>query len=300
MIKTLSGKNLHWFHIPQVSGEDVISLEKALGVRRLEGRNLGAPIQRPRVHVFADYTEIVTRWPIFSADDRQIHAAEVVFVLTKHALATVVFGRINSLDQLFDSKGRAIVDDSTLRPADAFVVLFQNLLDHIPAMVDHLVTDVENVEKMLFKNNEATLIIELARLEKNCVDFKKHLTPLRGSLLALSKKSSLFDSEAGLLIDLITDEIDHLLETIETQANVLHIIREANASVATMALNREISILTIFNTMLTVLVIGSALAVEFPELIPFHGHPLGLWINIGILFAIVGGVLFFLKKRRFL
>lgn len=300
MIKTLSGKNLHWFHVPQISADDIVSLEKALGLKRLEGRSLGAPIQRPRVHVFPEYTEIVTRWPIFSPEDRQIHAAEVVFILSKHAIATVVFGRINSLDQLFDTKGQAIVDDSTLRPGDAFVVLFQNLLDHIPAMVDHLVTDVENIEKMLFKNNESSLIIELARLQKNCVDFKKHLAPLKGSLLSMQKKSSLFDSETGLLIDLIIDEIEHLLETIDTQANVLYIVREANASVATLALNREISILTILNTMLTVLVIGSALAVEFPELIPFHGHPFGLWINIAVLFAIVGGVLFFLKKKRYI
>ncbi|WP_319521944.1 magnesium/cobalt transporter CorA [uncultured Desulfosarcina sp.] len=256
---------------------------------------------RPKSEVFDDYMFVVLKMLHYNTDEESIASEQISLILGENILISFqeapgdVFDPVR--DRIRKGKGRIRgygCDYLAYALIDAIV-------DHYFVILDHVGRRLEQMEESIDDHPDASLLDEIHAVRRELIYLRKQVWPLRDIISLLLKEESPFFSDATRLF--IRDVYDHTIQTIDTIESfrdILSGLQDLYLSIISNRMNEVMKVLTVIATIfIPVTFIAGIYGMNFthmPELDWRWGYPL-FWV---VVVALVGGMIFFFRKKRWL
>jgi len=281
---------------------DVQTVEKLgamLDVHPLSLEDVMNAQQRPKAESYDDYLFIVLKMIRYDQNSSKLDMEQVSFILGKGYVLTFqekegdVFDPIR--ERIRSGKGR-------VRRAGADYLayaLIDIVVDHYFLALEGIGDELEEMEDQLVANPKADFLATIHEKRRLMVNLRKAVWPLRELVSAMERSDSgLISRETAPFLRDVYDHIIQIIDTVETQRDVLTGVLDVYLSTVSNRMNEVMKVLTIIATLFIPLTFVTGIyGMNFkymPELEWRFSYP-AVWA--GMVATVVGMFVYFRKKR---
>ncbi|MCX5751115.1 MAG: magnesium/cobalt transporter CorA [Candidatus Saganbacteria bacterium] len=298
--KSLPG--ITWIDIKDVGTQE--SIEKiceCYQLHQLVRESLIEHDKRPKIEDHGDYLFIVIDTLVFSEEKEVLVIEPVYIVIGANYVITVRDSGI--ADTILDPvKKRIRGEGSRLRKSGADYLAYRiidALVDYYFKLLEKYGESVEMVEWEIFNHDEKDFLLHIQKLRKDLLFMRESIWPLREVLNSLQRgESRLINPETRVYMRDVYDHTVQIMETLETNRDVISSMLEIYFSTINSKLNETMKVLTIISTIFIPLTfISSIYGMNFhymPELNWKYGY-LTVW---GLMVGVVVIMLSYFKRKR--
>ncbi|MBD3281513.1 hypothetical protein GF391_02085 [Candidatus Uhrbacteria bacterium] len=279
-------------------------LKDKFGFAEIDLKDVGPPIQSPKIVYRADYVFMVLQYPIFDKKTGRIHTAEIDFFIMDNRLVTVDVNEVPALQQLYKEMtvSKNLTKEAQTIP-HLLYMLINSLIENTYPILRLMSGDIEEIEDTMFDNFGRNFIKNLLRVKTNIVRSRQSLQghdeimrKLRAHFDKYYKKHKKLDAYYGQLIDDTSDIKNRLLLKKET-IDALH---ETYQSLTEYRTNEIVKNLTIVSFIVFPLTLLAGVFGMNAINMPLVDHPWGFWIIVGIMLAGCTSMLAFFKYKKWM
>lgn len=304
-IQSLSHDGLTWTDIRKPTAEDIGYLRQQYPFfHPLDLEDCLSKIERPKIDEYENYLFIVMHFPVFDQRTRRLARSEVDAFVGRGFLVTVSDGTLKPLVEDFSDcqKDEGIQRQFMSRGSYYLLyTLIDGLVDYCFPILDKENQNIESIEERIFEGNAKQIVREISIIRRNLINFRRTIKPQMKVIASLERKD--WEFLRGDLDVYWGDVSDHTLqiwERLEDLWDVIEGLSETIESLTSHRINEVMKILTIFSViMLPLSVISGIYGMNIRQL-PMASHPLSFVIIIGIMAAIVVGMLVYFKREGWL
>jgi magnesium transporter len=254
--------------------------------------------QRPKSEEYDDYL-FFTMKMLYRIDNSGIDYEQISFVLGKDFL--ICFQEKEG--DLFDGfRERIRLDQGKVRKKQADYLLYRLIdiiVDNYYNVLDRIGDLIEETEDIAYENPSNHTFQEIQSLKKELIFLRKALYPLREGLSKIVKGESDFIQEENLryFAD-IYDHVAHLIDSLDTYKDLTSSLLDIHINAMNARLNEVIKVLTVISTIfmpLTFIVGVYGMNFHFMPEIKWYWGYYSVW---GVMIAIVIGMLYFFKRKK--
>src|SRR6266511_4211001 len=294
-VAELSANGLTWIHLdPPVDPEAVNELRARFGWHPLDVEDVLSKRQRPKIDDYADegYLFGVLHFPAYDKSVQRLNAGELDFFLGPDYLVTIpnvellpvtrLFSRVQEderfREQLFGKgSGRLLYEVLD----DLFDYCFP-ILDKIAYKLDSVEDDIED------------------RRSEEIVTYRKIIKPQRPALRLLERRIERFlPEELDLYFDDLVDASERIWDLLDNYKEVVEALESTNESVISHRQNDVLRILTVFSVIILPLTLISGIF-GMNVLFPGEATPEAFWVIVGLMVAVIAGMVAFFHYKRWL
>jgi len=298
-------KNLTWIDITDPSHSDIDYL-RSLDFHPVVLNELKYPTLRPKVEQYDNYLYMVLHFPIYHPKEKTSKSMEVDFLITKYALITVRYGKIQPLQEFWKKCENGNTEpDFYNSSASLLYYMIQELNKFSFRQMDHITEKVEKLEKEIFgtrrPQNEEKLVQDISVVRRDVLDFRRTIKPQDTILNSLRIRGVEFFGRITepYFNDIIGDHM-RVWEQLDSHKETIESLQQANDSMVSNRTNRIMKIITLFAVIVFPLTLLAALFGMNTHFMPIVGMKHDFWIILGIM--VVGTILMLIlfKKKRWL
>lgn len=274
-------------------------LKNEYNLNDIDLKDVGPPIQSPKIAHRQDYTFMVLQYPILDKETGRIHTAEIDFFITADKLITVDINEVSALQQFY----KEVEPANTSTIPHLLYFLLNTLIENTYPLFRVMSNDIEEIEDTMFDNYSRAFIKNLLRVKTNIVRSRQSLQghdeimrKLRVYFDSYYKKHKKLDVFYGQLIDDTSDIKNRLLLKKET-IDALH---ETYQSLTEYRTNEIVKTLTIVSFIVFPLTLLAGVFGMNAINMPLVDHPYGFWIIVGIMFTGCAIMLTFFKYKKWM
>jgi magnesium transporter len=168
-------------------------------------------------------------------------------------------------------------------------------------MLVHVSTDIDEVEKDLFKPDQQGTIMEVLRIKTNIVNIRKAMQGLKRVIRELvSRGPRVIPIIRRKGFEDIVERSKEFWDTVELQRDTINALHETHASLIENRTNDIIKTLTMFSVIIFPMTLVATMFAMDVGGIPYKNDPLGFLFVVGVLVLIAVGMFAFFKKRRWI
>jgi len=258
-------------------------------------------LQYPKVESYGDYLYIVLHRIDFDAPEHCFQTHDVDFFLSPGYLVTIHMGDARSIQQISDVCAR-----NSRALGEGTAALMHRIID---SMVDNYRPEIEELGDRLDALEEQVFDANVTNLTKDILDFKKDVSSLRR---VVQPQRDVVGRLARREFEVIDEQIayrfrdvhDHLVrladESMFFQDRITSLL-DANLAIVSNQLNSIMKILTIIATVFMPLTFVTGLYGMNVDLPHFGlGGVTMFWALMVVMMAIVGGMLFYFHREKWL
>lgn len=271
--------NLHPLHI-----EDARSEEE--GVKVDSGLNYTFAVFKP-VSLRPDPDCPGEKMPVFSTID--------VFV-GKDFFITIVDSECTATNEALD---RARRDGDDEHPARLLYLIVDTIVDRYFPAIDYFDERIDSLEDAVFDHPSPEILSEVFSIKRELIDLRRVLVNTRDACLHLQRDPNTpIDQEHQLYIRDTYDHVVRLLDSVETQRDLLNNTLDIYLSSVSNRTNEVMKVLTVLGTIaIPVLAISGIYGMNLKGL-PFEESPHGaLYVSL-MMFACTAVLLYILRRMR--
>jgi len=256
---------------------------------------------RPKSEVFDDYLFVVLKMLRYDTDEKSVTSEQISLILGENILISFqeaagdVFEPVR--DRIRKGKGR-------IRGCGCDYLayaLIDAIVDHYFVILDHVGRRLEQLEEGIDDHPDAGLLDEIHAVRRELIYLRKQVWPLRDIIsLLLKEESSFFSDTTRLFIRDVYDHTIQTIDTIESFRDILSGLQDLYLSIISNRMNEVMKVLTVIATIfIPVTFFAGIYGMNFqhmPELGWRWGYPL-FWV---VVIALVAGMIFFFRKKRWL
>lgn len=306
-LEQITWKDLTWLHIVKPTPRETEYLAQHYPFHPLNLDDVTSKIQRPKIDEYKDHLFIVLHFPFFNPDTRVITSSEMdIFIGNNYVVTIDCTGNLKTLNNFFKTiQSSEDAQQGNMSHGSGYLAyrVVDRMVDYCFPIVDKLIDQIENIEDNMFANRAGVTIKEISLLRHNIISFRRIIWPVRAVISCLEAKIQRFTdvSLEAYFGDLI-DHIEKIWDAIDEYKEIIEGLNATHDSLASDRINSVLRILTILATIGTVLtVIASFYGMNIP--LPgggTEGYPF-VWVFVlVIMLFIIGGMLFYFKRKRFL
>lgn len=305
-MQTIKIKNLAWVDVVDPKKEDIEYLKKNFDFHPLVLNELTVPTLRPKVENYDHYLFMVLHFPIYHPKEKTSKSMEIDFLITKNALITVRYGKI---EPLHDFWKKCEAKDIDPRFGETTASLLYCMIDELNKFslrqIDHITRKIDSVEKEIFGSKdtrkEEKIVEEISIIRRDILDFRRTLKPQ--NIIFESLKTRGFEFFGKYCEPYFTDIIgDHMRvwNLLENNKETIESLQEANDSLLSNRTNRIIKIITLFAVIVFPLTLIAAIFGMNTNYLPIVGAQHDFWIVTGLM--IIGTIFMvaFFKTKKWL
>lgn len=306
-IQEIKYQNLRWINILNPKQEEIEYLRQNFNFHPLDLEDCVTPTQRPKIDEYEKYHFMVLLFPIYDRKKREIISEEVHFFISDSYLITIHNNALEPLSDFFHlcQNSQEIRKKYFIGTAEKILYyVLEKLLMSIYPMLDHIILDINNIEKEIFAGEEKQMVKEILIIRRNITDFRKIMQAHKKTLQKLA--TGLQESDLFLIQKTdpyYNDLIDHTKEiwdALEGYKEAIEALQETNESLISNRINEIMKTLTVISvTMLPITLIASLFGMN-TDYLPFKEHPFGFWIVLTITMIVIGSLIFTLKKKKWI
>lgn len=298
-------KNLTWIDINDPKQSDMDYL-KSLNFYPAVLNELRYPTLRPKVEQYDNYLYMVLHFPIYHPREKTSKSVEIDFLITKYALVTVRYGKIQSLQE-FWNKCKNYETEINLQNSTASLLycMLQEMNNFSLRQIDHITQKVEKLEKEIFGEGnhkyEEKIVQNISIIRRDILDFRRTIKPHDTILNSLKTHGMDFFGKATkpYFNDIIGDHM-RVWELLDNHKETIESLQEANDSMLSNKTNKTVKTLTILTSIIFSLTLLATLFSTNARYIPIIGAKHDFWIIAGIMAIAALIMLWYYKKKRWL
>ena len=296
----LHSKYQIWIDLEDPTSEELSQIQEMFLIDTNILKQYSSGLKKPQIRVLKNYTFTLLLSIKFKTL-QTIETEAVYMFIGKNWLITIHSSQSNlkqKIDQIFEND-KEVIESS-------IDILYYNLLTKIVEEYEQVLTAIEiamtDLEEKSLYNPSKKILVNLEGLSRQLIILRRYFWKIReifNFLLYLEKETEKEKEEHAKYLRIIYDNINELLDLIESHKDTINSIRELYIAYVSLQMNDTIKTLTIFSVILLPLTfITGFYGMNGINLNNFFTVPSGLslvLITMGIIIAVL--IIFFRKKQ---
>jgi magnesium transporter len=296
----VKGNMVKWINVEGVHNTALIEkIGRIYNIHPLTQEDIVTLDQRPKFEEFDNYVLSILKMIMY---DEKVRAEQLSLILLKDTVISFqepgggdAFDIIRT--RLRQAKGRV----RKLGADYLFYALMDAVVDYYFHTIEMIGDNVAKIEEGIIKEPKQESLLELYRLKREVMFLRKQVWPLRDTISNLLRAESEFITPNTLIFfrDL-QDHTTRIIDTVETYRDLLSGIMDIYLSTNANRLNEVMKVLTIMSSIfIPVTFIAGVYGMNFefmPELKSPYGYAI-VWI---VMLAVIGGLVIYFKKKKWM
>jgi magnesium transporter len=304
----LSANGLTWIHLDAPDPEVAAELAERAGWHPLDVEDVLSKRQRPKVDEYPDYLFGVLHFPFYDKAVQRLNAAELDFFVGQDYLVTLPTVELLPVSRLL----QRCMDDEELRESlfskgSGYLLyhVLDDLFDYCFPILDKIGFKLDSIEDDVFEGRSEEVVRDISNVKQEIISYRKIVKPQRPALRLLERRIERFlPEQLELYFDDLVDASERIWDVLDNYKEVSEALESTNEQVLSHRFNDVLRILTVFSIVfLPATLIASLWGMNVG--LPGGGDPasastLEFWIIIGASVALIGGLLAFFRRKRWL
>ncbi len=298
----LHQSGLTWVHLSAPTADEAQQLQTRYGWHPLDLEDVLSKRQRPKIDEYPDYLFGILHFPVYDKVVQRLNAGELDVFLGPDYLVTLPAVELLPVTRLF----RRCADDAELRESlfckgSGYLLyhVLDDLFDYCFPILDKIGHKLDTVEDEMFEGRSEEVVRDISNVKQEIISYRKIIKPERATLRILERKTQRFlPEELEVYFDDIVDASERIWDLLDNYKEVVEGLESTNESVISHRQNDILRLLTVFSVVLLPLTVISGILgmnVDFPG----FGTREAWWVVVGIMIAVVGGLLGYFRYRKF-
>ena len=296
----LQSKYRIWVDLEDPTSEELSQIQEIFLIDTNILKQYSSGLKKPQIRVLKNFTFTLLLSIKFKTL-QTIETGAIYMFIGKNWLITIHSSQSNlkqKIDQIFEND-KEVIESS-------IDILYYNILTKIVEEYEQVLTAIEiamtDLEEKSLYNPSKKILVNLEGLSRQLIILRRYFWKIReifNFLLYLEKETEKEKEEHAKYLRIIYDNINELLDLIESHKDTINSIRELYIAYVSLQMNDTIKTLTIFSVILLPLTfITGFYGMNGINLNNFFTVPSGLslvLITMGIIIAVL--IIFFRKKQ---
>ncbi len=309
-VESLTWGDLTWINIERPTERETEYLAQNYPFHHLDLDDCLSRIQRPKIDEYKDYLFLVFHFPVFNLEARVTTPSQVSVFIGEKYLITLHKGKLKPLVKLFrecqiDEESRQ--ENFNRGPSYLLYRIIDRLVDYCLPILNKIVDNIEHTEDDIFSDRRMPRTIEeISILRRDVISFRRIIWPMRAVIGSMEPKVRRFtQTDLAVYFGDTVDHVDKIWDALDEYKEVIEGLNATYDSLAGNRTNETIRILTIIATILLPITVvssiyGMNIPLPFQELPPFQGSSYSILFVFLIMLAIIGGMLYFFHRKRWI
>ncbi|MBI2047710.1 MAG: magnesium transporter CorA family protein [Parcubacteria group bacterium] len=300
----VSSRHVTWTDIENPKDSDIFLLSKKHLIHPLAARELLSVTYRPKLENYDEHLYLVLHFPVLDARSRGILSREIDFVIFPYNLITIHYEDIAQLDEFQEMlAAHEAIRERTFGYSSAHLLyrIISLLFAISRKETEEISGRIKDVEEKVFTGAQDKVLMEIALLRRDLLNFQKSLKPQQSVLESLEEHGKrFFGAEAQPYFTDIKGEYLQVWNTVDNMRETLDTLYETNISLLSANTNEVIKILTIFTVLLMPLsLITFIYSMDIPW-IPLRTHPNAFWLILGVMILLSFLMYKYFKQKKWI
>ena len=302
-LQSLTWGGLTWVNIEGPTEKETEYLAQNYPFHPLDLDDCLSRIQRPKIDEYKDYLFLVFHFPVFSKEARLTTPSQLSVFIGENYLITLHKGELKPLVKLF--KECQIEEESRqehFNDGSGYLLyrIIDRLVDYCLPISNKMLDNIEDVEDRIFSNRRRSQIREISTLRRDIISFRRIIWPMRAVIGSLEPKIRRFTkADLAVYFGDTVDHLDKIWDALDEYKEIIEGLNDTHDSLASNRTNEIIRILTVAATILIpITLVASIWGMNIP--LPFQNSPYSLLYVALIMIGIVGGMLYFFRRRHWI
>jgi len=302
-LESLTWGDLTWVNIERPTEKETEYLAQNYPFHTLDLDDCLSRIQRPKIDEYKDYLFLVLHFPVFSKEARVTTSSQVSVFIGQNYLITLHKGELKPLVKLF--KECQIDEESrqeNFSQGSSYLLyrIIDRLVDYCLPISNKILDNIEDVEDRIFSDRMRGAIKEIATLRRDVISFRRIIWPMRAVIGSLEPKVRRFTkTDLAVYFGDMVDHVDKIWDALDEYKEIIEGLNDTHDSLANNRTNEVMRILTIVATIFfPITLVASIWGMNIS--LPFQQSSYSLLYIILIMVGIIGGMLYFFRRQRWI
>ena len=303
-VDSLTWGDLTWVNIEGPTERETEYLAQNYPFHPLDLDDCLSRIQRPKIDEYKDYLFLVFHFPVFNKEARVTTRSQVSVFIGERYIITLHRGELKPLVKLFrecqiDEESR----QENFSQGSGYLLyrIIDRLVDYCLPILNKIGSNIEDIEDDIFSSGVRGTVREISALRRDVISFRRTIWPMRAVVGSLEPKiRRLTKMDLAVYFGDMVDHVDKIWDGLDEYKEIIEGLNDTYDSLASNRTNEVMRMLTIIATiLLPITVVASIFGMNIP-LGPFGGSSFSFLYVLLIMLAIVGGMLYFFHRKRWI
>ena len=304
---TITWGKLSWVYIEKPTRGEIDYLAQHYSFHPLDLDDVLSRVQRPKIDEYEDYLFMVLHFPVFNKESRATTPSEVDIFISENYLVTVhCAGDMKPLSKFFKDcyiHERTRQDNMSRGSGYLLYQVLDRLVNYCFPILNKVTENLERVEDEIFRKPTPETVQEIALLRRDIISFRRIIHPQITVVESLERgKHPFLKEEQEVYFGDIADHIRRIWDGLEDCKEVVEVLTDTSNWLTSHRIQEIMRILTIAMAImapLTVLTGFYGMNIHLPGGVD-RGSLLPFIVLLVILLAIIGVMLYFFRRRRWI
>ena len=304
-VEEIAGEGLRWVKIERPSQLEWGWLEEHYEFHALDLEDVLSRNQRPKIDEYPDYLFIVLHFPVFDPAVGRLNAGELDIFVGPDFLITIPNQPLQPVEYLFERcRQNEKLREQIFSKGSGYLLyrIVDDSFDYCFPMLRKIGNKLDALEDDIFEGRSDEVVRDISNVKQEIINFRKVIRPQRTVLRDLENVKQRFlapDIDLEIYFDDVVDAHERIWDMLENYKEVIEGLESTNESVISHNLNDILRVLTSISVVILPLtLIASVMGMN--SWVPFEGNEVGFFTVLGVMAAILIGMVAFFKSRRWL
>jgi magnesium transporter len=307
-VEVIEEHGLRWINIERPRPVDRAWLEEHFDFHALDYEDVFSRNQRPKIDEYDGYLFIVLHFPRFDKNVGRLNAAELDLFVGPDFLITLPNEPIDPVEYLFERcRTREDLREQLFSKGPGYLLykIVDEAVDASFPMLRKMGNKLERIEDEVFEGSSQDVVRDISNVKQEIINFRKIVRPQRAVFGDLERTKQRYIAEdLDVYFDDIVDASERIWQMLEGFKETVEALEMTNESVISHRVNDVLRFLTAFSVVILPLtLIASVFGMNVG--LPGGGDPgdgasVAFWAILGVMFAVLVGMLAFFRRRGWL
>jgi magnesium transporter len=294
--------DLTWVHLAAPTADEASGLAERFGWHPLDLEDVLSKRQRPKIDEYPEYLFGVLHFPVYDKTVQRLNAGELDFFVGLGHLVTLPTVELLPVTRLFQRCSEdAELRESLFGKGSGYLLyhVLDDLFDYCFPILDKIGHKLDTIEDEMFEGRSEEVVRDISNVKQEIISYRKIIKPERATLRVLERHTRRFlPEELEVYFDDIVDASERVWDLLDNYKEVVEGLESTNESVISHRQSAILRVLTVFSVVLLPLTLITGL---FGMNVHFPGFDTseGFWAIVGIMIAVVAGLVGFFRYKRF-
>jgi magnesium transporter len=302
-VEIVETPGLRWINIERPRTVDQAWLEERFEFHPLDYEDVFSRNQRPKVDEYDDYLFVVLHFPRYDKTVARLNAAELDLFIGPDYLITLPNEPLQPVEYLFERcRTNEELRDQLFSKGPGYLLykIVDDCVDASFPMLRKMGNKLERVEEDIFEGNSTEVVRDISNVKQEIINFRKVIRPQRAALRDLERtKQRYIADDLDIYFDDIVDASERIWDMLENYKEVVEALESTNESAISHRVNEILQLLTVFSVLLLPLTLVASIF-GMNVSIPGERSSGAFWIIIVVMLSILGSMLVYFRRRRWL
>ncbi len=302
-VEIVEAPGLRWMNIERPRPADLAWLQEHFEFHALDYEDVVSRNQRPKVDEYDDYLFIVLHFPRYDKQVGRLNAAEVDLFVGPDYLITIQNEPLQPIEYLFERcRTNEELRESLFSKGPGYLLykIVDDLVDSSFPMLRKMGNKLERIEEEIFDGNSAEIVRDISNVKQEIINFRKIVRPQRSAFVDLERnKARYIADDLEIYFEDINDASERVWDMLENYKEVVEALEDTNESSIAHRTNETFRVLTAISVIVLPLTLVASIW-GMNVHVPGQGDKLAFYLVLGVMFAMLVGLVMYFRRRGWL